>query len=444
MAVLKVAVLIAAGLVAVAAMGVAAQTSTGVVTSAPPATSAAKNAMKQRTATHGAAVVAGATLPPPVSASPTTSPSLPVTPITTTPWSLLTATGAILAFLIGFYTLIGRERKSPYLINSVFGIVILSLVGAVIDLLALVVVQYQQVLVVMGEIILLLVVIIVALRIYKIYMRFVLFVDSPNPKQWYMVRWVKNWMRSLRHKKPYEHNAVAVPDTLKAAIVEILSVDGKSMEERDGLAPNSAAIALAHQGQANKYLAKIAKAFLFEGFAVQYVAASRHPIELIKYLKDQCEEDKRDSWKTTANLVVVVDAYTKHFGFTDSIYFDATRELKAMGVSYLAPAESYAGLHSATSQAFNKLQKQAKKSGSSSDNVRKPALIIYEDCYAITDLESSDQYRIFLRHVLPSERAWNGMFTVVAETVQAENDWKLLTSYTAFALDLRNAQIMTA
>ena len=37
-----------------------------------------------------------------------------------TPWTILAAAGVLLAFLIGFYTLIGRERKSPYLINSFF------------------------------------------------------------------------------------------------------------------------------------------------------------------------------------------------------------------------------------------------------------------------------------------------------------------------------------
>lgn len=41
------------------------------------------------------------------------------------PWSLVTATGALLAFLIGLFTLVGRERKAPYLINSVFLIFLL-------------------------------------------------------------------------------------------------------------------------------------------------------------------------------------------------------------------------------------------------------------------------------------------------------------------------------
>jgi hypothetical protein len=37
-----------------------------------------------------------------------------------TPWSLLTTTAGLIAFHIGLFTLVGRERKSPYVINSVF------------------------------------------------------------------------------------------------------------------------------------------------------------------------------------------------------------------------------------------------------------------------------------------------------------------------------------
>ena len=358
----------------------------------------------------------------------------------TTPWNLLTATGAILAFLIGLYTLVGRERKSPYLINSVFSIFIVGLIGALVDVLAIIPSSYQAGLTALGELILFATLLVTAWRIYKIYMRFALFVDSPNPKQWWFFRALKDFNRARNHKKPYEHNAASVPEDLRNEIVKILKESKEDVEERHGLKPNSVAIALKHQGQANEYLAKIGMAFLKHKYAVQYIAVSRHPIEFIRFLRDQMEANETDSWVRAAGLIVVVDAYTKHFGFTDSIYFDATRELKRLGVTYITPAESYAGLHSATSKAFNTVQKRAEKNASVSD-VRDPVLLIYEDCFALADLESPEQYRVFVRHVLPSERAWNGMFTVVAETAQPENDWKLLTSYTAFTLDLRDAKV---
>lgn len=357
-------------------------------------------------------------------------------PMTATPWNLLTATGAILAFLIGLYTLVGRERKSPYLINSVFSIFIVGLIGALADVLAIFFLCWSDLLLLIGEVFLFLAVLLTAWRIYKLFLRFALFVDSPNPKHWWIYRWGKDLFRAIRKKKPYEHNPVPVPTDLVKQVVDILKASEKPVDERKGLQPNSVAIGLRHQGQANEYLANIAVAFLKRHYAVQYIAASRHPLEFINFLKDTMAAQDAGPWVQAAQQIVVVDAYTRHFGFTDSIYFDATRELERLGVSYITPAESYAGLHSAASAAFNKLQSQAKGSGTGAD-VRKPTLIIYEDCYAIADLESPEQYRVFVRHVLPSERTWGGMFTVVAETVQPDNDWKLLTSYTSFTLDLR-------
>jgi hypothetical protein len=72
------------------------------------------------------------------------------------------------------------------------------------------------------------------------------------------------------------------------------------------------------------------------------------------------------------------------------------------------------------------------------DADRKPTLVIYEDAYALSDLESPEQYRIFVRHVLPSERLWDGMFTVFLESGQPDGDWKILQSYASMTLDLRS------
>src|SRR5689334_23073324 len=47
-----------------------------------------------------------------------------------TPWSVLTATAGLIAFHIGLYTLVGRERKSPYVINAIFPVFLLCLIVA--------------------------------------------------------------------------------------------------------------------------------------------------------------------------------------------------------------------------------------------------------------------------------------------------------------------------
>jgi hypothetical protein len=53
-------------------------------------------------------------------------------------------------------------------------------------------------------------------------------------------------------------------------------------------------------------------------------------------------------------------------------------------------------------------------------------LVLYEGCTALIDLESNEQYRIFVRHVLPSERLWGGMFTVFVEPDIADENRAVL------------------
>jgi hypothetical protein len=97
---------------------------------------------------------------------------------------------------------------------------------------------------------------------------------------------------------------------------------------------------------------------------------------------------------------------------------------------------SFAGIHSAAARAFNLLKK---KSGAPSQ--RDPILVIYEDCYALSDLESPEQYRVFIRHVLPSERQFGGMYTVAVESSILSRDWSLLKSYTDANIDFGSAAI---
>ena len=60
------------------------------------------------------------------------------------PTSILTATAGLIAFHIGLYTLVGRERKSPYIINSVFLVFLFCLVIAAIALLSTLVPDWLQ------------------------------------------------------------------------------------------------------------------------------------------------------------------------------------------------------------------------------------------------------------------------------------------------------------
>jgi hypothetical protein len=373
-------------------------------------------------------------------------------------WSLLTATAGLLAFLVSLYALVGRERKSPYLINSIFSIFIICLVGAVFDIgsmfvkdsLSLYFFAIRKTIILnIGLALLLMAFIVAAWKIWTTSIRLSQFIAPgglrSRIKHFAFSRWLKRVKRRFEgNKQTYSHNPLTIDDALKGAIGQVIkdqasalkSNDGKEkryFEIRSNTETHSLAVACRHQGQSNQVTAKLAIEFLKNENVVQYMTSSRHPIEFISYLKSQLEQGSDKSWNSVKNRIVVVDAFTTHFGFLDSIHEKRTEQLMSeYGVDYIKSPPTFAGLHTAASEAFKLIAKKEK------EGLRKPALVVYEDSFALADLESIEQYRIFVRHVLPSERLWDAMFTVFVETVQPETEWGLVSSYASMMLDMRD------
>jgi hypothetical protein len=356
-----------------------------------------------------------------------------------TAWSILTATAGLIAFHIGLYTLVGRERKSPYVINSVFPIFLLCLLIAAGALSSALLPQdWGSVGLNVSAWLLVMAFIWSAIKVFQISIRFTYFSDSIKFHDLPIIRSIHLYL-SMRAVRPnYRHNPNPLSNELKEDIVDILEEFGGDADENKSVVyPQSLALAVKHQGQGNRLLAELALLFLKRKYTVQYLTASRHPIEFIGFLKDFL--GGKDVWREElAQHIVVIDAYSPHFAFLDSIYPKKDRELESLGITRITSHMTYAGMHSASSRAFNAIKDQVQNSA------RNPTLVIYEDTYALTDLESAEQYRIFVRHVMPSERMWDGMFTVFSESAQSESDWSLLQSYASMRLDLRSPATIVA
>ena len=351
----------------------------------------------------------------------------------------------LLAFVLAFYALCARERKAPYITHTVYDEIGLTL-ASVLATLGLLVspstgTNLRCFLQFAAGALVSLAILFTMRRVYSIANRDLRLRDD----RWWLaapgIRQLYRFCRGRKHARKkgvsYEHQPVRPTPALLHAIVATgwapkAELDRLVRETPVAGGPElSVTLSLLSQTfhDADDKLVRLATAFLREGAYVQYAPCGRHPTEFLLKLSNHWRlervEDTKD-WKEIANHVVVVDAYTPHFGFGESVH-DARRGYieNQLGVEIISSSPTYAGIHTATAGAFNRIKKRAGK-------FRKPTLLIFETTYALVDLESPEQYRRFWRHVIPSERMWGSMFTVVAEQYIDSESEALLRSYSDF------------
>jgi hypothetical protein len=343
------------------------------------------------------------------------------------PWSLLTATAGLIAFHIGLYTLVGRERKSPYMINAIFPVFLLCLATATLTLSTLLVPTWIYEYLLEASVAILIAAFALSfVVVYRTTIRFVYFVDKMRMKHLPVIRHLLRWRENISAKPTYSHDSLPIAEDLKKEVIEILAGAAGPISEEEKASPlSSIALLVSSQKTGSEILIQLSKAFLGRGYFVQYVTASRHPIEFSDCLRESASD--KSVWQDWAENFIVIDAYSPHFAFIDSIYQKKDREIDALSIKKVTSTMTYAGIHSASSKAFNLFK------DNSGTKTRKPTLVIYEGTNALTDLESTEQYRIFVRHVIPSEKMWGGMLTVFIEPGQSASDWELLRSYASIA-----------
>ena len=365
------------------------------------------------------------------------APGQPVTADIFYGFPLFTAATALLAFLLAFYALAARERKTPYIVASVFLPVLVILASVFVGFLAMATktILPSATAYLAGTAIVVLVASLVQIMylVLKVHNRQAHFRDDNMIINLPAFQWIKSIKRRLSKKPSYTHDPVKFADELNRELNAVDVLKGKIQDvlnESSLIWREQNSVSLSAQRKSHNeldtLLVQMALAFLRTGNHVQYATASRHPIEFVRKLKQAWEKTEANKdWKEIAPNIVVVDAYTPHFGFTDSTHGRWSARLEQdEAVQMVTSAPTYAGVHTATAKAFNLIKEKRDEA-----LPRRPSMVIYEGMYALSDIESVEQYRIFIRHVIPSERLWGGMFTVIAETTIPEGEMALVRSY---------------
>lgn len=350
------------------------------------------------------------------------------------PSTLLALSAALLAFLLGFYSLVGKERRSPYISSLIYYPILLLMATGVLAFAAEMA-RPQGLGGVAGPYlgfaacITFLVALVVTTRdVLKIVTRDLLLRDDrwwdsiPGVKRirkWFARR---GWRRTSRKGKTYETTAIELPRDVIKNVAEYLGYTGsENVFDEVAKGPTesqsfSILRTIENHRESLDCLVNAAMMFLKKGFYVQITTCIRNPFEIGKMLENVWRvSDQQEDWNEARSRVILVDAYYPHFGFKDSTHVVAKAATEdGIGISCIESGPSFAGIHSASASAFNKT-KQRIKERIGSEAARPPCLVLYEGLMALIDLESAEQYNVFVRHVIPSERMWGGMLTVFLE-----------------------------
>ncbi len=348
---------------------------------------------------------------------------------------VITLSLALLVFVVAFYALTARERKAPHTLSTIYSIAFLLLVSAILDFLSIAVNAHypiaSEVLKVFSVLSFGFTMFYLIFQVARIQNQHRRLRDDNILKNLPIVQHIRHLIRRISSKPEYEHTPEPQNTKLFRSIEGVLKEHSESSEtefqitrntysEECSLSPSICVFEKTIQS-ADGLLAEVAALFLKNECWVHYLSCQRSPCEFVDRLKSSTTAE---DWKKRVGRLIVIDAYTPHFGFQDSIHREVRHRLENDGVLYLASKPSFSGVHTSTAKAFN-----LTKSETGGKTPRQFTLLIYEGCSALRDIESEYQFLIFLRHVIASERVWGGLVSIWVEPKYREDDLGILKFY---------------
>ena len=140
---------------------------------------------------------------------------------------------------------------------------------------------------------------------------------------------------------------------------------------------------------------------------VDYVAVARHPLEVIQKISKKVSD--KDISKIARKLSII-DCFSPHYSFDDKILKFSREEWEEKGFVFYK-ADSFASIHTAANSSWYRFREQCK---SEDNRFRIPHRTVFHMLSSLIRLSSEEQFFLYLRHVLASEKAY-GMITLLIE-----------------------------
>ncbi len=159
---------------------------------------------------------------------------------------------------------------------------------------------------------------------------------------------------------------------------------------------------------------------------LNYVCCNVSPFEIWELFQKAVPQKDNLALERLKSRIVFVDAYTPVFGFADEIVLERVRELSVREHVEIVAAESAAGIHSGTAQAFKYLKAAAEKEKRN----RGPCTIIYDSLSVLRVAETEQEVAEFIVHLVAAEREYD-MHTIFLETSSEDRSSVIMSAMQA-------------
>ena len=138
---------------------------------------------------------------------------------------------------------------------------------------------------------------------------------------------------------------------------------------------------------------------------IDYVITYKNPIDLCKDFSD-------DEVISVTKGLSIIDCFTPHYGFDDKVNKFYKRDLTQKGFVFF-DATSFSEIHTAANNSWYRFRKVCKNEENS---YRVPHRTVYDTVSSLIRFSSEEQYMLFMRHVISSERSY-GMISLIVEPI---------------------------